>query len=286
MATRNLRIAVQRSGRLGEPSIELLHKCDISVENGLGKLKSTARNFPMDVLFVRDDDIPRYIDDGVADIGIVGQNVLEEAGSNPKRLLDLGFGRCRLAVAVPRGSENGGVASLNGKRIATTYPNILSRFLAANSIDAEIHTISGSVEIAPSIGLAEAVCDLVSSGNTLFTNGLTEVETIFISEAVLISGDDIAEVADTLDTFLFRLRSVIAARRNKYILLNSPNAKIGEIMRLLPGIKSPTVMPLAIDGWSSLHSVIGEEDYWNVVADLKAAGAEGILILNIENMVG
>jgi len=286
MTTQNIRIAIQRSGRLSEPSIELLRKCDISVENGLGKLKSTARNFPLDVLFVRDDDIPRYVEDGVADIGIVGGNILEESGSQVERLWNLGFGRCRLAVAIPRTARYDQLGDLSGKRIATTYPNILRRFLSENSINAEIHEISGSVEIAPSIGLADAVCDLVSSGNTLFTNGLIEIETIFRSEALLITGKEVGgDVRRTLDAFMFRLRSVIAARQNKYILLNAPDEKLGEIERLLPGMKSPTVMPLAIEGWSSVHSVINEKDYWNVVSELKEAGAESILVLNIENMI-
>ena len=191
MARENLRIAIQRAGRLGEPSVELLRKCDISVENGLGKLRSTARNFPLEVLFVRDDDIPRYVEDGVADLGIVGENILAEGDSDVEQLLKLGFGRCRLAVAVPRGSSYEHVSDLTGRRIATTYPKILGRFLAESAVEAEIHEISGSVEIAPSIGLADAVCDLVSSGNTLFTNGLTEVETVFRSEAVLIGTREI-----------------------------------------------------------------------------------------------
>lgn len=286
MLQQNLKIAIQRSGRLGEPSIELLRKCDISFDNGLGKLRSVARNFPLEVLFLRDDDIPRYIEDGVADIGIVGENVIAESDAQVSVLEKLGFGRCRLALAVPRATPYETPADLSGKRLATSYPRILSSFLDQRAVSAEIHEISGSVEIAPGIGLADGVCDLVSSGNTLFTNGLVEVETIMRSEAVLISRQAVRpEVEDILQRLLFRIRSVIAARNNKYILLNAPDDKLETIEALIPGMKSPTVMPLAKPGWSSVHSVIGDEDYWDVVGRLTEAGAEGILVLNIENMI-
>lgn len=286
MCDKNLKIAIQRSGRLSDSSIQLLKKCDIGFDNGLGKLKSAAYNFPLEILFLRDDDIPQYIEDGVADAGVVGENVLAETGSQLTRIEKLGFGRCRLSLAVPRSFDYDGVKSLNGKKIATTYPRLLTEFLKKNQVAAEIHTISGSVEIAPSIGLADAICDLVSSGSTLFTNGLREVETVIESEAVLAARNDLdGESANILRSLLFRIKAVNAARQNKYILLNAPNEKLAEIEGLLPGIKSPTVMPLAEDGWSSVHSVINELDYWEVVEKLKAAGAEGILVISIDQMI-
>lgn len=286
MRDRNLKIAIQKSGRLSQPSIDLLRRCDIGFDNGLGKLKSAAYNFPVEILFLRDDDIPQYIEDGVADVGVVGENVLRERGSQLERIEKLGFGRCRLALAVPRGFDYLTAADLDGKKVATSYPNLLSEFLESGGVDAEIHTIGGSVEIAPGIGLADAICDLVSSGSTLFTNGLKEVETVLESEAVLVRGRNLDSGSESvLASLLFRIRAVNAARQNKYILLNAPNDKLAEIERLLPGVKSPTVMPLAIDGWSSVHSVIGENDYWEIVEKLKAAGAEGILVVAIEQMV-
>ena len=286
MRDKNLKIAIQRTGRLSESSIDLLRKCNVGFDNGLGKLRSVAHNFPLEILFLRDDDIPQYIEDGVADVGIVGENILAETDRAVARVEALGFGRCRLALAVPRGFEYKTIDCLAGKRIATSYPRILERFLERNSVAAEIHTISGSVEIAPSIGLADAVCDLVSSGSTLFTNGLQEVETVMTSEAVLVSRQRLEGASrHILESLLFRIRAVNAARKNKYILLNAPNEKLEEIERLLPGIKSPTVMPLATVGWSSVHSVISENDYWEVVEKLKAAGAEGILVVAIEQMI-
>ncbi|MBA2379709.1 MAG: ATP phosphoribosyltransferase [Blastocatellia bacterium] len=285
--TRNLRIAVQRSGRLSESSVGLLRRCDVGFDNGLGKLRSTARDFPLEIFFLRDDDIPRYIEDGVADVGIVGENILEESGSNTDIVERLGFGKCRLSIAVPRGDAYTSLADLAGKRIATSYPNILGRHLCQHNVEAEIHTISGSVEIAPGIGLTDAVCDLVSSGSTLLTNGLTEVETVMMSEAVLVRRRELdAELEAIFASLLFRIRAVGAAARNKYILLNAPNEKLAEVVKLLPGIKSPTVMPLAEAGWSSVHSVIGAADHWNIVERLKAAGAEGILVLSIDQMIG
>ena len=286
MQSENLKIAVQRSGRLSEPTIRLLKKCDIRFDNGSGKLKSTAHNFPLEIFFLRDDDIPEYVEDGIADIGIVGENILAERSSELLRIERLGFGRCRLSLAVPRTDDYRGIASLDRKRIATSYPRLLGSYLASRSVDANIHTISGSVEIAPSIGLADAICDLVSSGSTLFTNGLTEVETVMESEAVLVSRPDLDEPAGPIfESLLFRIRAVVAASSNKYILLNAPNDKLPEIEKLLPGIKSPTVMPLAVPGWSSVHSVISEADYWEVVEKLKAAGAEGILVISIDQMI-
>jgi ATP phosphoribosyltransferase len=286
MRNERLKIAIQKSGRLSQASTDLLRKCDIGFDNGQGKLRSAAYDFPLEILFLRDDDIPQYIEDGVADVGIVGQNVLAESDCDLEPIELLGFGRCRLALAVPRGVNYSDIRDLDEKRIATSYPKILGEFLIEKGIKAEIHTISGSVEIAPSIGVADAICDLVSSGSTLLTNGLREVETIMESEAVLVSRRDLDETLENLlAKLLFRIRSVNAARQNKYILLNVPNEKIHDISRLLPGIKSPTVIPLAESGWSSLHSVIGERDFWDVVERLKAAGAEGILVVSIDQMV-
>jgi len=286
MREKKLKIAIQKSGRLSEDSARLLKRCDVNFDNGLGKLRSVARNFPIEILFLRDDDIPQYVEDGVADIGIVGENILAEAESNIERIEKLGFGKCRLALAVPRSFEYSSVRDFANKRIATSYPKILQKFLDSNSVKAEIHTISGSVEIAPGIGLADAICDLISSGSTLFTNGLREAESIMDSEAVLVarSGLD-GEPRAILEKLLFRIRSVNAAKQNKYILLNAPNEKLDEIIELLPGIKSPTVMPLFQKGWSSVHSVIGEDDFWEVVESLKDAGAEGILVVAIDQMM-
>lgn len=286
MQEMKLKIAIQKSGRLSEDSGTLLKKAGVKFNNGLGKLKSEAANFPLEIYFLRDDDIPEYVADGVADIGIVGENVLAEARKNVKTVEKLGFGKCRLSLAVPKNFEYASVTDFSGKRVATTYPNVLGTFFAQNSIKADIHTISGSVEIAPSIGLADAVCDLVSSGSTLFTNGLREVETVMNSEAVLISRANLdSERQKILEKLLFRIRSVKAAKENKYILLNAPNVKLKEIIGLLPGIKSPTVMPLAETNWSSVHSVINENDFWEVVEGLKNAGAEGILVLSIDQMI-
>ena len=286
MQDQRLKIAIQKSGRLSEPSIGLLRKCDITFDNGAGKLRSTAYDFPLEILFLRDDDIPQYIEDGVAHAGIVGQNILAESDCELEPVESLGFGRCRLSLAIPRGFEYAGVEDIADKRIATSYPKILKAFLSEKGISADIHAISGSVEIAPGIGVADAICDLVSSGSTLLTNGLREVETILQSEAILVARRGLDGPAkEILSRLLFRVRSVNAARDNKYILLNAPNHKIAEIRNLLPGMKSPTVMPLAISGWSSVHSVISEHDFWNVVEQLKAAGAEGILVLSIDQMI-
>ncbi|MDQ3322839.1 MAG: ATP phosphoribosyltransferase [Acidobacteriota bacterium] len=286
MNNKKLKIAVQKSGRLSEDSVNLLKTCGIKLANGLGKLKSSAPNFPLEIFFLRDDDIPEYVADAVADIGIVGENVLAETGKNCETIEKLGFGKCRLSLAVPKSFDYQSIRNLDGKRIATSYPQILGKFLTAEKVNADIHTISGSVEIAPSIGLADAVCDLVSSGSTLFTNGLCEVETVFESEAVLISRNNLdADLRAILKKLLFRINAVKAARQNKYILLNAPNDKLNKIIKLLPGIKSPTVLPLAESGWSSVHSVIGENDFWDSVEKLRDAGAEGILVLSIDQMI-
>jgi len=281
-----LKIALQRSGKLAEGSKELLRKCGIGFSHGGDKLRAEASDFPLEIFFLRDDDIPDYVADGVADIGIVGENVLAEDPKPIEVLERLGFGRCRLSIALPKAAEYAGLSDLSGMRIATSYPGILRSFLSNRDVLADIHEISGSVEIAPSIGLADAVCDLVSSGSTLFSNGLREVETVMSSEAVLIAQPAIdGEKAVLLDKLLFRIRSVIAASQNKYILLNAPLEKVDEISSILPGMKSPTVVPLAESGWVSIHSVISEHDFWEVVDSLKRAGAEGILVLSIDQMI-
>lgn len=286
MREKKLKIAIQKSGRLSDDSVILLKKAGIKFGNGLGKLKSEAENFPLEIFFLRDDDIPQYVADGVADIGIVGENVLAEARNSVEIIENLGFGKCRLSLAVPKDFHYGSIEDFSGKRIATTYPNILSKFLAANDIEAEVHTISGSVEIAPSIGLADAICDLVSSGSTLFTNGLREVETVMNSEAVLIVRENLSEeLRAILDKLIFRIKSVKAAKENKYILLNAPNENLAEILALLPGMRSPSVLPLADGNWSSVHSVVNENDFWEVVESLKEKGAEGILVLSIDQMI-
>ena len=281
-----LKIALQRSGRLAEGSTELLRRCGIRFSNGMGKLRTEAADFPLEIFFLRDDDIPEYVADGVADVGIVGENVLGEDPKPVDVVQKLGFGRCRLSIAVPRSLEYAGVDDFAGKRIATSYPKILGDFFLSRGVAADIHEISGSVEIAPSIGLADAVCDLVSSGSTLFSNGLREVETVMESEAVLIARRGLDEdLSAVLEKLVFRIRSVNAASRNKYILLNAPLSKVDQITSILPGMKSPTVVPLAEEGWVSVHSVIGEQDFWEVVDNLKKAGAEGILVLSIDQMI-
>ena len=281
-----LKIAIQKSGRLSEDSVLLLKECGVRFQSGVGKLRADAENFPLEIYFLRDDDIPEYVSDAVADIGIVGENVLLETGKQVKTIKKLGFGKCRLSVAVPRGFEYKTANDLRDKRIATSYPNILANFLKQQNINADIHTISGSVEIAPGIGLAEAICDLVGSGSTLFSNGLREVETIMESEAVLIAREILSTSQQKLlEKLLFRFKAVLDAKQNRYILLNAPNNKLETIVALLPGIKSPTVVPLAKTGWSSIHSVIEEKDFWEIVENLRDAGAEGILVLSIEQMI-
>lgn len=280
-----LKIAIQKSGRLHEDSLRLLKECGIDISNGGNKLKTTAANFPLEVYFLRDDDIPQYVEDAVADAGIVGENVVYEKKKEVDVMEPLGFGKCRLSIAVEKG-ETFSKQNLNGKRIATSYPVILQEYLNKNKITAEIHEISGSVEIAPGIGLADAICDLVSSGSTLFTNGLKEAETILESQSVLIRNKKLDnEKLRLLEKLLFRIRAVRKAKNNKYILLNAPNEKLKEIIGLLPGMKSPTVLPLAESGWSSVHSVIDENDFWDSIEQLKNAGAQGILVVPIEKMI-
>jgi ATP phosphoribosyltransferase len=281
-----LKIAVQKSGRLHDDSIRLLKECGIDISNGVNKLKSEASNFPLEVFFLRDDDIPQYVEDAVADIGFVGENVVYEKKKNVEVIEKLGFGKCRLSIAVRRGDMYSSEQFLQGKRIATSYPVLLKEFLDEKSISAEIHEISGSVEIAPGIGLAEAICDLVSSGSTLFMNGLKEAETILHSQAVLIKNRLLSPpVEEILNKLVFRIQSVKKAKNNKYILLNAPNEKLEEIISLLPGMKSPTVLPLAQQGWSSVHSVLSENEFWHIIEKLKMAGAQGILVVPIEKMI-
>jgi ATP phosphoribosyltransferase len=281
-----LKIAVQRQGRLSDGSTDLLRKCGIGFSNGMGKLRAEAADFPLEIFFLRDDDIPDYVSDGVADVGIVGENVLAEKAIAVETIEKLGFGKCRLSLAVPKSLDYCELSDLAGKRIATSYPRILGNYFTSRNVEADIQEISGSVEIAPSIGLADAVCDLVSSGSTLFSNGLREVETVLRSEAVLIGGTGLSEeAAGILERLLFRIRSVMAAAQNKYILLNAPIDRAAEIGRILPGMKSPSLIPLADPGWVSMHSVINERDFWEVVDSLKKAGAEGILVLPIDQMI-
>jgi ATP phosphoribosyltransferase len=281
-----LKIAIQKSGRLSEDSLKLIKDCGIAIENGNDQLRVEARNFPLEIFFLRNTDIPQYVQDGVADIAIIGENILIEKPHEVSVVRHLGFSKCKLSLAIPKNDEYTGLHYFQGKRLATSYPETLKKFLAENNITAELHEISGSVEIAPNIGLADGICDLVSSGSTLFKNGLKEVQTILRSEAVLISGTGIsAEAQQILDKLLFRINAVLEARNNKYILLNAPNDKLDEIISFLPGVKSPTVMPLAKEGWSSLHSVISESDFWDVIDKLRSAGAQGILIIPIEKMV-
>jgi ATP phosphoribosyltransferase len=263
-----------------------LKECGIDIANGVNKLRTEASNFPIEVYFLRDDDIPQYVEDEVADIGFVGENVVYEKNKKVEVVEQLGFGKCRLSIAVSRNEDYNDVSYLQGKRIATTYPVIVRKFMQERGVDAEIHEISGSVEIAPGIGLADAICDLVSSGSTLFMNGLKEVETILKSQAVLIKSSNLGEEKQRLlDKLLFRIKAVKRSKNNKYVLLNAPNEKLSEIVSLLPGMKSPTVLPLAESGWSSVHSVLKESDFWEIIEKLKEAGAQGILVVPIEKMI-
>ncbi|GAA4470332.1 ATP phosphoribosyltransferase [Nibrella saemangeumensis] len=281
-----IRIALQKSGRLSEDSYQLFKECGIRFDYGTGKLKSVSSNFPAEFLFLRDDDIPGYVEDGVADLGIVGENVAVESARSVQTVHRLGFSKCRLSIAIPRSESWSSISDLHGKNIATSYPRLLGNYLAEQGVQANIHEISGSVEIAPSIGLAEAVCDIVSSGSTLLSNGLKEVETIFRSEAILVANNTLNDEQQViLEKLLFRIKAVQAAKNNKYILLNAPNNAIPDIISLIPGMKSPTVVPLAMEGWSSVHSVINENDFWENIEAIRAAGAQGILVIPIEKMI-
>ena len=281
-----LRIAIQKSGRLQEGSLDLLKESGLSFGNGKDQLKAQARNFPVEVLFLRDDDIPQYVEDKVADVGIVGENIFLEKRKKNQLVKRLDFAKCRLSIAVPRSDNYDGIKSLDGKNIATSYPNIVMDFLRKNGISAGIHEISGSVEIAPGIGLADAICDIVSTGSTLLGNGLKEVEVVLQSEAVVIANPDlIVEKQDILDKLLFRMEAVKKAKNNKYILMNCPNDSIAKITSVIPGMNSPTVIPLGRPGWSSLHSVVDENDFWEKIDLLRSFGAEGILVIPIEKMI-
>lgn len=281
-----IRIAIQKSGRLNQESLALLKSCGISIENGKDQLKAAARNFPVEVFFLRNGDIPQYLRDGVVDLAILGSNTLVEKGSDLEIIERLGFSKCRVSIAIPKGDEFSGVEALSGKKIATSYPNTVKQFLAENNIEADLHIINGSVEIAPNIGLADAICDIVSSGSTLFKNNLKEVVRILDSEAVLVQGPKVTEEQlEWIKKIQFRIQAVQRAKKSKYILLNAPNDRIAEIATILPVLKSPTVLPLAKAGWSSIHSVINAGDFWEVIDQLKAAGAEDILVCPIEKMV-
>ncbi|HKK10241.1 MAG TPA: ATP phosphoribosyltransferase [Bacteroidales bacterium] len=281
-----LKIAIQKSGRLSEKSMKLFEECGISQNNGKRKLVATSPDFPVEWLFLRDDDIPQYVYDGVADIGIVGENEVLEKGYPVEIVEKLGFARCKLSLAIPKEYDYSDLSWFQGKRIATSYPKILKDFFSEKSIQTEIHQISGSVEISPAIGLADGIFDIVSSGSTLISNGLKEVETVAKSEAVIIGKDNLSRAKkEILKKLLFRIRATQKSRKNKYVVLNAPNDRLDEIIELIPGMKSPTVMSLADEGWSSVHSVINEDVFWDVIDALKQKGAQGILVMPIEKMI-
>jgi ATP phosphoribosyltransferase len=282
----NLRIAVQKSGRLNEDSMQILKDIGISIDNGIDQLKASARNFPVEVFYLRNGDIPQYLRDGVVDAAIIGENILIEKGNDLAFIERLGFSKCKVSIAVPKESKANSLKDLAGKRIATSYPETVKKFLKEQNIDAQLHTISGSVEIAPNIGLADGICDIVSSGSTLFKNGLKEIEVLLQSEAVLAVSPKISEERSViLKKIQFRIQSVLKGRDSKYVLLNAPNNKLEAILNLLPGVRSPTVLPLAEEGWSSVHTVISKNEFWDIIDGLKENGAEGILVCPIEKMV-
>ena len=286
MKKENIRIAIQKSGRLNEDSLKLLKDCGISINNGKDQLKTTASNFPMEIYYLRNGDIPQYLRDGVVDLAIVGENLLIEKGEDISILENLGFSKCRVSMAVPKEAAYNGIEDLAGKRIATSYPKTVKKYLSQWGIEADLHIINGSVEIAPNIGLSDAICDIVSSGSTLFKNNLKEVEVMFKSEAVLVSGNDLSDVKkELLETLLFRIRAVLAGKNSRYVIMNVPNDAIAQISNILPVLKSPTVMPLVEEGWSSLHSVVNKNTFWEMVDELKAAGARDILVCPIERMI-
>ena len=281
-----IRIAVQKSGRLNEDSLKILKDAGVSIDNGKDQLKATARNFPLEVFYLRNGDIPQYLRDGVVDIAVIGENVLIEKGKDIDIVQRLNFSKCRVSLAVPKSMEYNSVKDFEGKRIATSYPNTVKDYFAQKRVNADLHIINGSVEIAPNIGLADGICDIVSSGSTLFKNNLKEVEIILKSEAVLAVSPKISsERSIILEKLIFRIKSVLEARHNKYVLLNAPNDKLDAILDLLPGMRSPTVLPLAEEGWSSVHTVIQQDTFWEVIDELKVNGAEGILVCPIEKMV-
>jgi len=281
-----IKIAIQKSGRLNQDSVQILKDCGISIDNGKDQLKAATRNFPMEVMFLRNGDIPQYLRDGVVDIAIIGENVLVEKGKDITIAERLNFSKCKVSLAVPKDVKYTSIKDLDGKRIATSYPNTVKEYLKGKGISAELHQISGSVEIAPNIGLADAICDIVSSGSTLFKNNLKEVEVMLTSEAVLAVSPGISnENQEILKKLQFRIQAVLKARASKYVLLNAPNDKIDKIVQILPGMRSPTVLPLAEKGWSSIHTVVEKNKFWDILDELKAEGAEGILVCPIEKMV-
>ena len=281
-----LRIAVQKSGRLNEDSMRILKDVGISIDNGKDQLKAAARDFPVEVFYLRNGDIPQYLKDGVVDAAIIGENVLIEKGEGINFVERLGFSKCKVSIAVPKDAKENSLKDLAGKRIATSYPKTVEKFLAAQNIEAQLHIINGSVEIAPNIGLADGICDIVSSGSTLFKNGLKEIEVLLKSEAVLAVSPKInAKRQAILEKIQFRIQSVLKGRQSKYVLLNAPNDKLEAIINILPGMRSPTVLPLAQERWSSVHSVIPKNQFWEIIDELKKNGAEGILVCPIEKMV-
>jgi len=281
-----LKLALQKSGRLSEKSLKLLEECGIKISNGTRKLKAVSSNFPLEILFLRDDDIPQYVEQGVADIGILGLNEVLEQKKQIETIQKLGFAQCRLSLAIPKEESYNGIQYFQNKKIATSYPEILSNYFQGKNINAQIEKIGGSVEIAPGIGLSDAIFDIISTGSTLLTNGLKEVETVLESEAVLVSNSNLSEDKnDILKKLLFRINAVKEASESKYILLNAPNENLEKIINILPGMKSPTILPLAESGWSSIHSVIKEDQFWEVIEKLKNEGAQGILVLEIEKMI-
>ena len=281
-----IKIAIQKSGRLLEDSLNILKDCGISIDNGKDQLKASSRNFPMEVFYLRNGDIPQYLKDGVVDIAIIGENILVEKGEGITFAEKLGFSKCKVSMAVPKSVDYTDFSDFEGKRIATSYPNTVNKFLDKNGVNADIHIINGSVEIAPNIGLADAICDIVSSGSTLFKNNLKEVEVLMKSEAVLAISPKISEeCTQILERLRFRIKAVLEARQNKYVLMNVPNDRLDDIINILPGMRSPTVLPLAEKGWSSVHTVLQKNKFWEVIDELKAAGAEGILVCPIEKMV-
>ncbi len=284
--SQKIRIAIQKSGRLNEESLQLLKDCGVSIDNGKDQLKAISRNFPLEVLYLRNGDIPQYLRDGVVDIAILGENTLIEKGEDLTIVERLGFSKCKVSLAIPKSASYTSVKDLEGKRIATSYPNTVKKYLDSKGVTADLHIINGSVEIAPNIGLADAICDIVSSGSTLFKNNLKEVEQMLTSEAVLTVSPTISEERQViLNTLQFRMKSVLKGRNFKYVLLNVPNKNLDRIIEILPGMKSPTVLPLAESGWSSVHSVVDKNQFWDIIEELKKEGAEGILVCPIEKMV-
>jgi ATP phosphoribosyltransferase len=281
-----LRIAIQKSGRLNEDSLQLLKECGISIDNGKDQLKASASNFPLEIFYLRNGDIPQYLKDGVVDIAIIGENVLIEKGEDISIVERLGFSKCKVSLAIPKGDEYTDMTYFQDKRIATSYPNTVKKYLSKKGVSTQIHIINGSVEIAPNIGLADGICDIVSSGSTLFKNNLKEVEVLLTSEAVLASSPKIEnDVQEVLNKLQFRIQSVLKGRDSRYVLLNAPNYKLDAIIDILPGMRSPTVLPLAEEGWSSVHSVMNKNEFWEIIQELKNNGAEGILVCPIEKMV-